>query len=109
MPILIQAYKPKCCNKVYIYKKNAMQHEKKCPNNPDNKACQTCKYRIVDYETVYNRYHNGIPGSTDYDVKYWWCDHYDKRIDMWSELMEEATRIKPKMNCEYWEEDNEIN
>ena len=108
MAEVIQAYKPKCCNKAYMYKGNAIQHEKKCPYNPDNKACQTCKHRSVYYETVYNRHHNGNPGSTDYEIKCWWCEHFEKEINKYAEMYGENTnKIAPKKNCEYWEQKEE--
>lgn len=105
MAELIGAYRPKCCNKAYIYKRNAVQHEKKCPHNPDNKACQTCKHRIIYYETVYNRNHGGNPGSTDYDFKYWWCEYLEKEINKYAGMFgDDPDKIAPKMNCECWEQ-----
>lgn len=71
----IKAYKPKCCQKAYIYKSSAVRHEKKCYKNPDNKACLTCNNFITDYNTIY------VPprgdqnyGDADYDVKYHYCE-----------------------------------
>lgn len=97
----IQAYKPVCCNKAFLYKSSAERHEKRCPNNPQNKACQTCLHKIVLSETVYNPYHNGNPGSTDYDVSYWFCNVYEKEI---SKYANDGKTIRLKMNCEKWEE-----
>lgn len=101
----ITAYKPKCCNRAYMSKSSAIRHERNCPNNPDNRACQTCKHKSEEWETVYNRYHNGNPGSTDYDVKYWWCEHFEKRIDKYSCTFDEndMSEMLPRMNCEFWE------
>lgn len=100
----ITAYKPKCCNLAYMSKYSAIRHERKCPKNPDNRACQTCKHKSEEWKTVYNPCHGGDPGSTDYDVKYWWCDHFEKEIDKYSGTFydDEAT-MPPRMNCEFWE------
>ena len=100
----IQAYKPVCCNKAFLYKSSAERHEKRCPHNPQNKACQTCLHKIMLSETFYNPYHNGNPGSTDYDVPYWFCDVYEKEI---SKYEDDGKTISLKMNCEKWEEAKE--
>lgn len=69
--------------------------------NTDNRACQTCKHQTEEQETVYNQYHGGNPGSTDYDVKYWWCEHFEKVIDRFVE--NDDIEMDPQMNCEFWE------
>ena len=97
----ITAYKPKCCNRAYMSKYSAIRHERKCPKNPDNRACQTCKHQIEEQKTVYNPYHGGNPGSTDHDVNYWWCEHFEKVIDRFAE--NDDTEMEPQMNCEFWE------
>ena len=102
MAELISAYKPSCCNKAYISKSSAVRHEKKCPKNPKNRACQTCKHRIETTETYYNPYHNGDCGSTDYDYKCWWCEIHDMKIDSFSANVD-GIGMQPKMNCEHWE------
>ena len=100
----ITAYKPKCSNRAHMSKYSATRHERKCPKNPDNWACKTCKHQSEEWETVYNPYHGGNPGSTDYDVKYWWCDYYDKEIDRDARFFENPNEhIEPQMNCEFWE------
>ena len=63
-----------CNKKVYKSKSAAKFHEKKCFANPTTKACQTCKYYCTDYNTVYNPNHGGDPGSTDYDIKFSYCE-----------------------------------
>lgn len=86
-------------------KQSAIRHESNCPKNPENRACQTCKHKSEELETVYNPYHDGDPGSTDYDVKCWWCEHFEKMIDRMAEFFENPNwYIEPRMNCEFWEE-----
>lgn len=102
MPELIKAYKPICCNKVYMKKSSAVRHEKKCPKNIANRACQTCLHRTESTETYYNPHHNGDPGSTDYDYKYWWCEIHKMQIERNSINIDGMTML-PRMNCEHWE------
>lgn len=102
MAELISAYKPICCNKAYMSKSGAVRHEKKCPKNPKNRACQTCKHRTETTETYYNPYHNGDCGSTDYDYKCWWCEIHEMQIDSFSANVD-GIGMQPKMNCEHWE------
>ena len=45
------------------------------------RACQTCGNYHEVYETVYNRYHGGDPGSTDYEVERNWCDAQEMFLD----------------------------
>ena len=70
----ITAFKPDCCNKAMLTKSSALRHERKCPKNPANKSCPTCRYYSETEETVYNPFHYGDPGSTDYEVMVRWCD-----------------------------------
>jgi len=103
MPELIQAYKPKCCNRAYIQKASARQHERRCPRNPDNKACATCGYCSLESETVYNPYHNGNPGSTDYDRKYYWCDFFEKELSLYPVSEQDPEKYMPyQKNCPNW-------
>lgn len=102
MPELIKAYKPICCNKAYMKKSSAVRHEKKCPKNIANRACQTCRHRTESTETYYNPYHGGDCGSADYDYKYWWCEIHEMQIDSFSANVD-GIGMQPKMNCEHWE------
>lgn len=89
----IIAYKPKCCNKAYMSKYSAIRHERKCPKNPDNQACQTCKHLEVGWD----------------DGKYWWCHHFDKCIEIGADLMDDPNyRMEPRMNCEFWEGKDDV-
>lgn len=100
----ITAYKPKCCNRSYMSKQSAIRHERNCPKNPESRACQTCKHQSEERETIYNPYHGGDPGSTDYDVKYWWCAHFEKGIDKYAGFLENPNKyMEPRMHCEFWE------
>lgn len=84
----ITAYKPKCCNRAYMSKHSAIRHERKCPKNPDNRACQTCKNRTVEYDEGW----------------YWYCEHFEKGIDKDAGLWDEPEwYIEPRMSCEFWE------
>ena len=97
----INAFKPICCNKAYMTKSSAIRHEKKCKKNVANRACKTCKHRIVATETYYNPHHNGDCGSTDFDYEYWWCEIHEKQID--NGAINIGATMLPKMNCEGWE------
>lgn len=84
----ITAYKPKCCNRAYMSKYSAIRHERNCPNNPDNRACKTCKNYVAEYDEGWGYY----------------CEHYEKEIDKDAELFDEPERyMEPRMNCEFWE------
>lgn len=96
----VTAWKPKCCNKVYLHKRNARRHEQKCPFNPDNKACATCGYNNVVSNTIYVRPVNGNNyGGDDYEERYFWCDYHEKEISKYG-FDEEA--IQPQKHCEHW-------
>ncbi len=71
---IVTAYKCSSCNMTSVYKSSVIRHEKRCYQAPANKACQTCNYFSEDLATVYNRHHNGMPGSTDYDYLSMWCN-----------------------------------
>ena len=98
MAVEIKAWKPSCCNRAYMSKGSAVRHERNCPKNPVNQACQTCIFLMVDYNTVYNPYHNGIPGSTDYEIEYWWC----KKLGRCIRTYPDGNSILPKKHCELW-------
>lgn len=83
----ITAYKPKCCNRAYMSKFSAIRHERKCPNNPDNRACQTCKHLTIEYEDGYG----------------WYCEHFEKALERGGDIMEEPYIMDLQMNCEFWE------
>lgn len=95
----IKAWKPMCCKKAYMTKGNARRHEKKCPRNPENKACATCGHNYEESNTVYNPHHGGDPGSTDYEERYFWCDYYDREISKYG-ANEKA--MLPQINCKHW-------
>ena len=56
-----------------LREKAMQEHEARCFHNPDMRACQTCGHLRATYETVYDRYHYGDPGASDYDVKVQYC------------------------------------
>lgn len=85
----ITAYKPKCCNRAYMSKYSAIRHERKCPKNPDNRACQTCKCRTVEYDSD--------AGTT------WYCEHFEKEIIRDTYVDDSKWDMNPRMNCEFWE------
>lgn len=96
----VSAWKPKCCNKTYLYKGNARRHERRCAFNPDNKACATCGYNSEESNTVYVRPVNGNNyGDDDYEERYYWCGFYEKKISKYS--FDEKT-LQPQKHCEYW-------
>ena len=71
----ITAYKPFCCNKVYIKKSSAKRHETMCPHNPANHACTTCSNRIIESITRYVPPHGDQNyGDADYDEFIWYCE-----------------------------------
>lgn len=95
MPRKITAYACdyKCGRKVCMSKKSMIEHEKICFCNPIRKACQTCKFFKKESETIYNPYHGGNPGSTDYESYFNYCDA-DEDIDLEKGL---------RFNCSKWE------
>lgn len=105
----IKAWKPKCCNKAYIRKGSATRHERRCPHNPDNKACATCGYNTEESNTVYVPPHPGHNyGDDDYDEYYRWCGFHEKEITKWER---EGETIPPQIYCEHWipkEEQKEV-
>ena len=70
---VIKAFQCSFCTFYAKTKKTVFNHESNCFKNPVNKACASCKYNEIDYETIYNRNHGGDPGSTDYESAYNWC------------------------------------
>lgn len=76
MPRAITAYACnfKCGKKVDTVRKRMEVHEARCFCNPVRRACQTCIHFQADSDTIYNPYHGGNPGSTDYEAKYHYCD-----------------------------------
>lgn len=77
----ILAYKCDWCDFVRRSPRNVKRHESRCHDNPDNRSCKTCRHWSVDYQTVYNPYHGGEPGSTDYEVKYAYCTAKYKEME----------------------------
>lgn len=75
---IIKAHQCSYCSFYRISRPPVLTHERNCFKNPANRACASCKYNITDYETIYNRYHGGDPGSTDYDVAYNYCSKLDR-------------------------------
>jgi hypothetical protein len=73
----VKAFQCSFCTFYRKTKKSVIAHEDICFKNPKNKACASCKNNDVDYETVYNRYHGGDPGSTDYEARYNYCTEFD--------------------------------
>ena len=74
---IIKAFQCSFCTFYAKTKKTVSNHENICFKNPKNKACASCKHNTTDYETIYNRFHGGDPGSTDYDVAYNYCTKLD--------------------------------
>lgn len=96
----IKAWKPKCCNKAYIRKGSAARHEKRCPYNPDNKACATCGHNTEESNTVYVRPYPGHNyGDDDYEEYYYWCGFFEKEISKY-EVAENT--MQPQIHCEHW-------
>ena len=75
------------CGKGVLTSKSAMKkHEERCLYNPVRRACITCANLGTDYETIYNPYHGGNPGSTDTEVRYNFCKA-DDDIDLSEKLI----------------------
>lgn len=79
MPLSVQAYKCNWCNMTSVHKASVVRHEKR--SCPKHKACKICKFYEEEEETVYNPYHGGDPGSTDWEEVIMWCKTYDKRLE----------------------------
>ena len=81
MPKPVIRYQCEHCKiKTYSSKSNCVRHEKQCFANPKMKACRTCKFFLADMETVYNPHHNGDPGSTDCEIKVYYCTKLNKKL-----------------------------
>ena len=80
MPTKTTAWKCDHCGFVSRYRGNTNRHERQCYHNPDIRACATCGNCSEEWDTVYNPHHGGDPGSTDYDVKSYYCSHYEKTL-----------------------------
>lgn len=66
-------------------------HEKVCFHNPERRACQTCAHFSLGSDTVYNPYHGGNPGSTDFEVNFNYC------------FAKEEELKERQFNCPQWE------
>jgi len=82
----------KCGGRVTTSRKRMEFHESRCFRNPARKACQTCVHHARYRETVYNPYHGGNPGSTDYEVSIPYCEA-DETIDL---------KTGPRCDCPLW-------
>lgn len=99
---IVSAYKPKCCKKAYLLKGSASRHEKNCAYNPDNKACATCGHCSYESDTVYNPFHGGDPGSTDYEEYYYWCDQHEKVISQYPNGKKPEECLSYQKHCINW-------
>ena len=91
MPVLVKAYQCSYgCGYCRKGRGSVIAHEKRCFHNPKSKACQTCGFFSVEWETFYNPYHGGDPGSTDYDYKVRYC-----------RFLEEGP-LELRRDCENW-------
>lgn len=103
MAEIIKAYKPKCCNRAYVHKSSAVRHENNCCYNKENKACATCKYLSNESNTIYNPFHNGEPGSKDYEVHFYSCDYYEKALESAEYVTDnEEHYLAYQKNCPAW-------
>lgn len=94
MPRAVTAYACifKCGENVKTVRKRMEAHEAICFHNPARRACQTCLHFKTDSETIYNPYHGGDPGSTDYESKFHYCDARED-VDLVEKLV---------YNCSFW-------
>ena len=91
----VTAWKCPYCSKTSLSKSSISRHVNHyCKGN---RYCKSCRYFQSDHVTVYNRYHGGEPGSTDYERLEWWCSHPD--IDKELENL--------RCNCSQWEKKQE--
>lgn len=88
----VQAYKCDHCSMTSIYSSSVKRHERQCYKNPENHQCATCAFHSVELETVYNPYHGGDPGSTDYEVKFHYCAAVCDKVE------------QPVINCRNWKQ-----
>ncbi len=75
MPVKVTAWSCiyRCGRKVNTRRTAMLAHEERCFFNPARRACQSCGNFVHEMDTVYNPYHNGDPGSTDYEVRVSYC------------------------------------
>ena len=62
-----------CHRHVLRNRKEMEAHEAICFHNPARRACQTCGNFATDYATVYDPYHGGNPGSSDWERLIEYC------------------------------------
>lgn len=105
MPVEVIKYtcQFKCHHKAINKREQMVKHESRCWNNPDNKACNTCKNQIA-YE--------------DNDGMSWWpirsckISELANFFDQFHEILrpEDKMRVRPIYNCPYHnkESDEEI-
>lgn len=78
----ITAYKCEYCNMVSMYKGHTKRHERDhCRKSPERKCCGLCVHLDNDRKTIYNPFHGGNPGSTDYEMDCWWCKELDQDLN----------------------------
>lgn len=83
---IIKAYKPCCCAKAYIGRSGALRHEKKCPKNPDNRACLTCG-------SMENLYSVNDDNNAELYCK---CKYFNKKLGKVNEM-------PFQFKCQHWE------
>ena len=62
-------------------------HEKKCWYNPDVKSCRTCKHELLNTS-----------------IEAVGTNNYGRKCMINKESGETFENIRPKINCEYWEQ-----
>ncbi|MCP4604517.1 MAG: hypothetical protein GY847_29015 [Proteobacteria bacterium] len=68
------------CGRYLLTRQYILEHEHRCYYNPTMKACKTCSNFSYHQKTVYNNYHNGDPGSTDWEVEVMGCSERDGEL-----------------------------
>ncbi len=92
----VTAYGCDHCTMVSVYKYSVDRHENfHCKKNENRNRCGNCAFMAESQETIYNPHHGGDPGSTDYEVPYYYCEKLEK--DM------EHNDLNENITCEQWQ------
>ncbi len=86
MPNSINAYQcSHCSKKIYKSKSGVVAHESKCPWNTENRACATCRARVVSQK--------GIQGHPGHYRQIYTCAVYQTDL---------AEHLDLKIHCLAW-------
>jgi len=104
-----EIYRCEYCNKLYQRKYAAIQHEKICKKNPDNKRACMVNGFVCDHLTKKRAWYHYPDEENKCEVNLLYCEYkkiflYPPKIEVkgnWFELDEELNEPMPKQ-CDYY-------